>query len=279
MKMKKLFGFLASLLILVGSNAFAQGSSKCIPVNLSKDKMAFKGGEKLVFTLHYKWGAINADVAQATLKTDSTVFNGKKAYHTSLRGKTQRFYEAFFKVKEDFDTWYTIDGMKPLKSSRDCREGGYECTNFYTYGKDRINAVVKTSRKGEFSAVLPYDECTYDIPLLFCVIRNIDMARMTQGVNHTVTYACDDKVETVNLRFLGKENKKVPGIGTVRCLKFGFSVKPSEVFEGGSDLYCWLSDDDNKMLVWVSAPMKVGEVQGRLRSYSGLKHNFDALVK
>lgn len=279
MKKLAITSLLAALFLLSDFSAVAENGGNCFPVHSSQSKLAFKDGETLHFTIHYKWGAINADVASATLKTDSTVFNGENAFHTSLRGKTQRFYEAFFKVKEDFDTWYTMDGLRPLQSSRDCREGSYSCTNHYTYDANRINAKVNTSRKGEFIVTLPYDGCTYDIPMMFCVMRNIDLGAIKQGESHYVTYACDDKVEKVAFRYLGKENKKIPGIGTVRCIKIGFAVRPSEVFDGKSDLYCWLSDDDNRVLVWLSAPMKLGEVQGRLRGYSGLKYDFDALVQ
>ena len=71
----------------------AADNKKCLPVNLNKDQLAFKGGEILVFTIHYKFGLINADVAQATLRLDETVLNGQNCYHGSLKGKTQKIYE------------------------------------------------------------------------------------------------------------------------------------------------------------------------------------------
>ena len=97
----------------------AADGKKCLPVKVDTKDLAFKGGEKLVFTIHYKWGLINADVAQCTLKVDSTVFNGKSCYHGSLKGKTQKIYESVFKLKEDFDCWFTCDGMQPMKFTRD----------------------------------------------------------------------------------------------------------------------------------------------------------------
>ena len=123
---------LAAILWLPSTSLAAGDGSKCLPLDLRKDKIAFKGGEKLVFTIHYKWGLVNADVAQATLKLDSTVFNGRKCYHGSLRGKIQKVYEPVFKLKEDFDCWFTCDDFKPMKFTRDCVEGGYWCTNLYS---------------------------------------------------------------------------------------------------------------------------------------------------
>ncbi|MBO6249084.1 MAG: DUF3108 domain-containing protein, partial [Bacteroidales bacterium] len=101
---------LVATLLAAGITLGAADNKKCLPVNLEKSNLAFKGGEKLVFTIHYKWGLINADMAQATLKVDSTMLNGKSCYHGSLRGKTQKIYESVFKLKEDFDCWFTSDG-------------------------------------------------------------------------------------------------------------------------------------------------------------------------
>ena len=131
MKLSRLSLVVVSIL-LAGLSLRAGDGKNCLPLNLSKDKIAFKGGEKLVYTVHYKWGLINADVAQAILKLDSTVLNGQKCYHGSLRGKTQKIYEQVFKLKEDFDCWFSCDGLKPLKFTRDCVEGNYWCTNLYT---------------------------------------------------------------------------------------------------------------------------------------------------
>ena len=284
MRLTRLFGALAAIFLLSSASLRADGDGKCIPVNkLSEESLAFKGGENLVFTLHYKWGIINADVAQATLRVDTTVLNGRKVFHASLTGKTQKVYEKFFRVKEELDSWFTRDGLEPMKFTRFAREGKYTCTNLYSYvrtpGNEHISASLSNSRKGEFSATLPLDKCTYDIPLMYYVLRNIDVTKLKEGGDYPMTFAVDDDVYTLHFRYLGKENKKVDGIGTVRCLKFSFEVVSGEVFSGDSDLYGWFSDDDNRIPVWFSAPLKVGQVQGRLKSCSELKSPFSSIIE
>ena len=246
---------LVATLLAAGITLGAADNKKCLPVNLEKSNLAFKGGEKLVFTIHYKWGLINADVAQATLKVDSTVLNGKSCYHGSLRGKTQKIYESVFKLKEDFDCWFTSDGFQPMKFTRDCKEGGYWCTNLYTYKSDHIEALINNSRKGEFTVSLPKDECTYDIATMLFLIRNI------------------------YFRYFGVENKKISGKGTYRCHKFGFEMPKGETFDGESSLYAWFTDDGNRIPVYFVAPLKIGQVRGRLYSSDGLKHPSSSLVQ
>ena len=257
----------------------AADGKKCLPVKVDTKDLAFKGGEKLVFTIHYKWGLINADVAQATLKVDSTVLNGKSCYHGSLRGKTQKVYESVFKLKEDFDCWFTCDGFQPMKFTRDCREGGYWCTNLYTYKQNHIEALINNSRKGEFTVELPKDECTYDIATMLFLIRNMDASKLKAGGRYPMTYACDHHIRNIYFRYYGIEERKISGKGVVRCHKFGFEMPKGETFDGESDLYAWLTDDGNRIPVYFVAPLKIGQVRGRLYDASGLKHPFSSIVK
>ena len=245
----------------------AADNKKCLPVNLNKDQLAFKGGEKLVFTIHYKFGLINADVAQATLRLDETVLNG------------QKIYESVFKLKEDFDCWFTTDGFKPVKFIRDCREGGYWCTNLYTYSSDHINAQINNSRKGEFTVELPMDECTYDIATMLFLIRNMDIKKLSAGGRYPMTYAIDHHIRNIYFRYFGVENKKIPGKGTIRCHKFGFEMPKGEAFDGESSLYAWFTDDGNRIPIYFVAPLKIGQVRGRLYSADGLKHEFSSVVQ
>ena len=200
MRLSRLTIMVVAALLTASFTLGAADDKKCLPVNLEKNKLAFKGGEKLVFTIHYKWGIINADVAQATMKLDSTVLNGKSCYHGYLRGKTQKIYESVFKLKEDFDCWFSTDTFRPLKFSRDCVEGSYWCKNLYVYKSDHIDAQINNSRKGE-------------------------------------------------------------------------------TFDGENSLYAWFSDDANRVPVYFLAPLKIGQVRGRLYSYEGLKYPFTSLTK
>lgn len=285
MKLPGLSGLLAVIFTLFPVTLSAADEGKCIPVgNLDEKSLSFKGGEKLTFTIHYKWGPVNADVAQATLAVDTTILNGKKVFHASLTGKTKKFYERFFRVKEDLDSWFTREGLKPMKFTRFAKEGKYNCSNLYSYsrnadGSGHIHASLSNSRKGEFSATLPLDNCTYDIPLMYYVLRNINVSKLKEGNDYPMTFAVDDDVYTLHFRFLGRENRSVDGIGTVRCLKFSFEVVSGEVFSGDSDLFAWFSDDDNRIPVWFSAPLKVGQVQGRLGSCSELKNPFSSIIE
>lgn len=293
--MKKIFRILfLSALLLEGIHARAQekqssGSSEadmrgsCVPViSLAEDSLAYQAGEHLKFTVHYSWGVINSDVGVATVDLDTLRINGEKVFHCAVYGKTVSWYDLLFKVREDFQAWFSADGIVPLKFTRNTREGRYRAKNTYTYMWDMpeplIAADVFTSSSGQRYVQLPLDHCTYDLPALFFMARNMDFDAVAPGVRYPMTFAIDDDVYNVYFILLGRETRKIKGLGTVKTIKFAAKLLAGEVFTGEEDMIIWISDDDNRIPLMFEAPILVGTASGRLAEYSGLKHPFTALV-
>ena len=258
--------------------------TSCIPVRTVSDKeSAFAHGEEAAFTLHYQWGLIDSDVASATVRIDSLTYNGEKAYKCTMRGRTTWMYDLVFKVREDFQSWFTRDGMRPLRFYRHSKEGRYEAKNTYIYdwaaAEPVIHAQMYTSKKGESSFDIPLTRCTFDLPTLFYYARNMNIDIIEQGKKYPMTFAVDDEVFNVYFILHGREQIKVAGIGTVNTLKFGAKLLEGEVFKGEDDMIIWVSDDDNRLPVCFEAPLLIGLAKGRMTSYKNLKYPFTSLVK
>jgi len=256
----------------------------CVPVkSVTEDSLAFKAGERMDFVLHYQWGAINTDVGHATVTLDTLTFNGQKSFLCSAYGKTTRMFDLFFKVREDFKSWFTCDGLKPLKFTRDTYEGGYEAKNTYIYdwndAEPHILADVYSSKRGMKSMEIPLTPCTFDLPALFFFARNMDFDVIEPGKKYPMTFAIDDDVFNVYFILYGRETVKVKGLGTVRTIKFAAKLLEGEVFKGEEDMLIWVTDDMNRLPVLFEAPLLVGTATGRMTDYGGLKYPFDALVK
>ena len=260
------------------------GETYCIPVRtVEEEELAFQAGEKLTFTMHYEWGAVNSDVGTGTVVLDTMRYNGVKAFHCSVYGKTTRLFDLFFKVREDFDSWFACDGLRPLKFTRDTHEGHYIARNTYIYDwnavEPHIDADVYSSSSGQRNLELPLTSCTYDLPSLFFLARNMDIDNIVPGKKYPMTFAIDDDVYNVYFILYGRETIKVKGLGTVKTIKFAARLLAGEVFTGEEDMMIWVTDDDNRIPVCFEAPILVGTASGRLKSYSGLKHPFTSLIK
>lgn len=262
-------------------NSDLKGTS-CVPVRtVDEDELAFHSGERMDFVLHYRWGAINSDVGTATVTLDEASVNGQDAFLCSVNGRTSKFFDIFFKVREDFKSWFTRDGLRPLKFTRDTHEGGYEARNTYIYDwkarEPHIDADVYSSSRGQRSLELPLTPCTFDLPGLFFYARNMDFDAVEPGRKYPMTFAIDDDVYNVYFILYGRETIKVKGLGTVRTIKFAAKLLEGEVFKGEEDMMIWVTDDENRLPVYFEAPLLVGFATGRLCGYDGLKHPFTSI--
>lgn len=256
----------------------------CVPVRtVEEDELAFQAGERMDFVLHYRWGAINSDVGSATVTLDNVTYDGQEAFLCHAHGRTSKLFDIFFKVREDFKSWFTRDGLKPLKFTRDTHEGGYEARNTFIYRwaekTPYIDADVYSSSSGQRNPDLPLTPCTFDIPSLFFYARNMDFDAVEPGRKYPMTFAIDDDVYNVYFILYGRETIKVKGIGTVKTIKFAAKLLEGEVFKGEEDMMIWVTDDENRLPVYFEAPLLVGFATGRLTGYDGLKYPFTSLVE
>ena len=261
-----------------------KNNTSCVPIkDISKHGVAFQAGERMEFTMHYKWGIIDSDIGTATVALDTVRLNGEKAFLCSAQGQTTRLYDLLFKVREDFKSWFTVDGLRPLKFTRDTFEGKYVAKNTYIYdwnaAEPHIIADVYSSSSGQRYPELPLTPCTYDLPALFFFARNIDLDNIEIGKRYPMTFAIDDDIFNVYFIFYGPEIIKVKGLGTVKTIRFAAKLLAGEVFTGEEDMMIWISDDENRVPVYFEAPILVGTASGRMKSWSGLKYPFSALVE
>lgn len=272
--MKKSAALVAILLLAAFLPMRAQN---CLPLGKAR---AFQPGEKLTFSLMYKWGAVNTEVGVAAFSVDSTGFKGNPAYHSSLQVKSLPFFDVFFKMREHFQGWMDTESIRPLKFIRDTHEGNYSATNLYYYDWNRkvINADVECDWKALRTLEIPIKDCVFDIGSILYYARCMDVSRLKVGAKYPLSFAIDDQVYDVMLTYRGKETIKARKLGKVRCMRFSCSVVSGQMFSGEEEFILWISDDGNRLPVGFMAPLRVGAVRGWLKDYENLKYPFSSLI-
>lgn len=246
----------------------------------SADQLPFRPGEKVVFTLHYKWGVINADVGAMTFTADTTRLRGHQVWHTRAFGQSVKLVEAFFKLREDYQSWFTCDGLVPVQASRNAREGNYWANDLFVYDWKAgvIHAELENKSKGKFTKDIPVTRPVFDVPSIIYLARNADLARMRPGVHYPMPLAVDDAVQGLYLRYIGPDELSLPGVGRIRALKFACSTRESNAFSGQDEMFLWFSDDANRIPVYMEITLRTGALKGRLTRWEGLSAPFGALV-
>ena len=264
------------LTLLLGA-VMPLAAQKCLPIGPER---AFQPGESLDFGLMYKWG-VSTEVGTANLSIDTTVLNGKPAFHSSIKAKGAPFFDVFFKIREHFQGWMDQDNMRPLKFIRDTHEGNYTATNLFHYDWENhvIHTDLNSSHSGHRIVDVPIEDCTFDIASILYYARCMDLSRIKPGTKYPLIFAIDEDVYHLVLTFRGKETLKNRKLGKIRTLRVSCSVVSCTMFSGEEEFLLWISDDDNRLPVAFVAPIRVGEVKGYLKGYDNLKYPFSSLVK
>lgn len=235
---------------------------------------SFKAGEWFQFRIHY--GIFNASFATIELKSET--LNGKQVYHVIGQGKTTGLARLFFKVDDNYESYFDkVDG-KPYKFIRQIDEGGYTKDLEINFDHDARKAIVIDHKKNR-TTVLNTKEGIQDLLSAFYYLRgnySSNDIKIGDEIVLDLLYD-DDETFKFKLKFLGKETLKTK-FGKVKCLKFRPYVQSGRVFKEEESLTLWVSDDENKVPISIKADLAVGSLKADLNAFKGLRHQFKVEV-
>lgn len=241
---------------------------------------AFGKGEELKYVIHYKWLGIRTDVGEATVSlTKDKDRNERPTLHSTVLGRTYKFWDHFFRVRDRFESLFYEDDITPIYFHRNIDEGGYKIINHH-YWRDYDDSISVMVHKPDIKidTVLPGTPYTFDIVTLFYHARNIDFEALDKGVNYPVSFTIDEEIFNIYFRYIGKEDVKVPKLGKFRAMKFAAKVVAGEVFKGDQEMIIWVSDDKNRVPLLFESPIIVGKVYGRLAGWDNLTYPFESRI-
>lgn len=248
--MKKI---LAMFLLLATCSAFSQN--------------AFDTGEFFKFRIHY--GIVNA--GYATLEVKEAVRNGKKVHHVVGRGYTTGMTKFFFKVEDNYESYFDKVTGKPYQYVRKIDEGGYT-KNQEGFFNQANNTVLVKDYKHKTQKTISVTEDVQDIVSVFYYLRNHpDVDKLSVGQSLSVDMFFDDEVTKFKLKFIGRENISTK-FGTVPTMIFRPLVQSGRVFKEQESLTVWISDDANKMPMRIKAELAVGSLKADLEEIKGQSH-------
>ena len=110
-------------------------------------------------------------------------------------------------------------------------------------------------------------------------MRTLDFDNIKVGEKQPISFAIDDDVYNFYYILLGREEKKIKGLGTFKTLKFAVRLVAGSVFTGKDDMFVWVTDDQNKVPLLFESPILVGKVQGTLVDFKNLKGPLESKIK
>lgn len=249
--------------------------------NCEYPNQAFKDGEKLVYKVYYNWGVIWIPAGEATFKITTEDYMGSSRYHFIATGNTYSKYDWFFKVRDRYEAYADTATLQPFRFIRNVREGNYSIFNDYVFNYKKKKIITRTSNNNKPITIdsinLPI--CTYDVLTAIYYSRCIDFSK--HKVNDTIplTLVLDNTIYHVYIRYIGKEVLDIREQGSFKCIKFKPLLIEGTLFKEGEGMVVWVTDDKNKVPVYIETPIVVGSIKVRLKEYVNLRNESDAKIK
>lgn len=230
---------------------------------------AYDVGEWFKFRIHY--GFINA--GYATLEVKEAVKENKKVYHAIGKGYTVGMSRFFFKVNDNYESYFDKVTNKPYQFVRKIDEGGYtkDQEGFFNQWN---NKVLVKNYKSKTEQAYTVTENVQDILSTFYFLRNHpNIDKLKVGESIAVDMFFDDEIFKFKLKFMGREDIKTK-FGTAPAMIFRPLVQSGRVFKEEESLTVWISDDENKIPLRIKASLAVGSIKADLEGFKGLKNPF-----
>jgi hypothetical protein len=255
---------------------FQTAKPQCFEQNI-----AFKSGEVMKYDVVYHWGFIWLEAGLVEFKVMDKIYNNRPVYHFFGFGKTLKKHEWIYKVRDTYEAYLDKETLRPLWHRQDTEEGGYKSD--YKYIFDQENKLVHTftdnSKEDYKEETLRLPDCTFDLMSMIYYSRNLDFSKI--AINDTVPLhaVIKDEIHDLYIRYLGKEEIELKDGRTFKCQKFSVLLVEGTIFEGGEDMFVWVTDDRNKIPVLIEAKILVGSVKAVLSGTEGLIRYPETIIK
>lgn len=244
----------------------------------------YQPGEQLTYRVSYRAKLVpNTEVATVTINTSHSTISGKNCYKVAARARTTSAFKWFFDLDDRYYTYIDPTTLRPIRFESNLKENDYTFWSKldYDWAKMSVNSRWQSRQRPIKSKTIPITQESMDAISLFFKLRGQDADNFSPGQRRKLKMVLEDTVRTVELRFIGREQKKIRKMGVHNTLKFACQLRTSEgeSFEDGDEFFVWISDDKNKVPLWLESPIRVGSVQAYLVGYEGLRHPLESGVE
>ena len=224
-------------------------------------KKPYKVGEYVKYKISF--GLL--DVGYGELNISKLVLTKKTpTYHITGIGKTSKFFDIFFKVRDIYETYIDTNTLLPVKFLRDVYEGGHIINQKYEFNHEKN--LVYTQKK---QYKIPND--SQDMLSAFFYARTFKKEKVLSDSVFNIPIFMDDENYFLEVKYLYDEVLET-NLGNIKCMVFQPKMQEGRVFEDGEDMRIWISDDENKMLFKVETKIWAGKIKAELEDYKKNKY-------
>jgi hypothetical protein len=255
------FCFTATILI---------GQNSCI----SSPNNAFQPSELITYKATYHWGIIDADAGFAEFRVLSDSIKKKPVFKFQAVGYSNPDYDWVYKVRDTIESLADTLTLLPYKFSRNAKEGSREMLEnaLFKPAKKMVFTFISDTRNPVKRDSITISNCTFDVLSGIYAVRNMDFSELPINDTKPIDLYVDNEFHHTYIRYLGKDTISTSNFKQVPCIKFRGNLIEGDFFPKGELMTVWVTDDQNKIPVYVETKILIGRLKIYLLDYQNLKY-------
>lgn len=255
-----LLGFLS---LIFSSAIYSQSRSPdLLPINY------FHVGEYAKYKVIYKFSEAWVHAGQVTFELSERAVNGKPHLVCIAKGNTSPAFDLFYKVRDEYASVFDPISILPKYFLRRVNEGGFKIFNDFDFMHDSLKVKVEMQDSKNPHRVDSFKTApnTQDIvsALLYC--RSLNYSKLDSGQSYSFPLFIDNELHQIGIRYLGKTNLSTE-YGDHNCLVLQPMLLTGRVFSDANQMRIYVTDDAQRIPVYIESPLRVGKVIAILTKY------------
>jgi hypothetical protein len=241
---------------------------------------AFAMGESLEYKVIYNWGMVWLESGFASFTVNESFLNGKRCYFFHGKGSSYPKYDWFYKVRDNFEVHLDSATLRPLKFQADILEGKKHDRHTYLFNNrtNKVFTIINRGIKPVEIDTLNANSCSVDVLTAIYYARSIDYSSCKINDTIGISIILDGKLYGIYVRYLGKTVYHSKELGHYNCIKFSPLLVEGTIFKEGEGMTVTVTNDENKIPLYIETPILVGTVKVFLTSFKGLRYPLNSKI-
>jgi hypothetical protein len=215
----------------------------------------FGPGEVCSFKIQY--GPVTA--GESTIEVlDRLEYDGSTVYHLRTRARSLRFFDAFFKVRDQADSFMDVDSLHTRYYGKHQREGDFR-RDIEIHFNQRLHRAYFPDGKE-----VDTPPGVQDILSAFFKVRAMVLQ---PGMEFDLPTHGDTALYPLKIKIHSREIVDSV-LGPVTCLVVQPVIADDGLFKHEGDLFVWFTDDARRVPIKLRARVPVGAIEAELTAYT-----------
>lgn len=221
--------------------------------------LTLHANNKAVIHFNLKYGFIKGGEAHMIIK--DTLYNGRKAVHYYMEGRTTGITDKLFKVHDIYESIVDARTYLPYKAIRNIKERTYRYYNEIYFYQDRDS--LYSEKTGGMKVPSGINDI---LSVFFYFVQQNYIATVEQGKPVVLPVINGDAVGDIRIKHTGIKTIDTD-LGKVECYHLSPEIEKGKVLKRSDGLSFFISRN-NKIPVLLDIDLKVGTLQAVLTRYT-----------